>query len=607
MDDNTVLFVIGDHGMTLTGIITYIYIKNSMRINFIYKFIFFLVGDHGGDSEAEVKSALFAYTKTEFIPSELVHGKNSVKQIDIVPTISAILGIPVPFSNLGSIILDALPTVTDSLPYENWQYSLLLLWSNVKQVTDYILNYSDGSNQFHDDKISVIRQKFEILSHRVLSISNERAFKSFAKDAQNYISLVRQMCEDVWVQFDSQLMSRGLCLLIFLIFAIHIIFNGLEISRISEIMDSSFVVNAYSFMLITTCVCYIISFLFNDINLVLTIFLTTSVISYVLFAILIVQNWEAIALNFHEGAKEYTFATRTVRYLLFLSICVLFSNSYVVEEGQILSFLLITIVLIAIYDACSHMKPEKLTFNSIRMKLLILGIVLTVLIRLSHFYFRCRPEQMNCLVLDIKILSIDKTTCIVALISMALLTTLTRIWLQHCGNLVGFSPSVLISRYCPTILVVFIGGFWVLKQMPQNTKTIHFQVDMLPLSIYAVSAIALILYWVRPLCVYLLPKSKPAAPSIYGRNNIIPQLFNHLKVSYQKSRTDPNEDVPIVCGLGTVYSSVFINVGLLASLPLALLHGVVLSPSLLLLFAICLVLASILGVMRYETAKNLGN
>lgn len=473
-------------------------------------------------------------------------------------------------------------------------------------MTDYILNYSDGSNQFHDDKISIIRQKFEILSHRVKSISNEMAFKSFAKDAQAYISLVRQMCEDVWVQFDSQLMSRGLCLLIFLIFALHILFNGLPISRLSEIMDSSFVANAYSFMLITACGCYIISFLSNEISLGLTIFLTTSIISYVLFAILIVQNWEAIALNFHESFKEYTFATRSLRYLLFLSVCVLFSNSYVVEESQILSFLLTTVVLILIIDTCTNMRQEKLAFNSIRMKLLMLGSVLMILIRVSNFYFRCRPEQTNCSILDIKVLSIDKTTCIVALISMALLTTLTRIWLKYCGNLVGFSPSVLISRYCPTILVVFIGGYWVLKQMPRSSKTTPWQVDILPLSIYTVSVIALILYWMRPLCVYVLPKSKPSAPSIYGRNNIIPQLFNHLKDSYVKSQNAINDNIPIVCGLGTVYSSVFINVGLLTCLPLALLHGVVLSPSLILLFAICLLLSTILAIVRYEAAKNLG-
>ena len=40
MDDETILFVLGDHGMTRTG-------------------------DHGGDSEDELNAALFVYSKTQ--------------------------------------------------------------------------------------------------------------------------------------------------------------------------------------------------------------------------------------------------------------------------------------------------------------------------------------------------------------------------------------------------------------------------------------------------------------------------------------------------------------------------------------------------------------
>lgn len=46
LDDKTVLFVLGDHGMTRTG-------------------------DHGGDSDDELDAALFVYSKTPLVDNHL--------------------------------------------------------------------------------------------------------------------------------------------------------------------------------------------------------------------------------------------------------------------------------------------------------------------------------------------------------------------------------------------------------------------------------------------------------------------------------------------------------------------------------------------------------
>lgn len=56
MDDETTLFVIGDHGMTNTG-------------------------DHGGDTQDEVNSMLFAYSKKYTFLTE--SGKTSMDQVRI--------------------------------------------------------------------------------------------------------------------------------------------------------------------------------------------------------------------------------------------------------------------------------------------------------------------------------------------------------------------------------------------------------------------------------------------------------------------------------------------------------------------------------------------
>ncbi len=107
IDEKTLLLVFGDHGMTD-------------------------IGDHGGDSKLEVETLLFLYSKKSFFKSvnkifiikshvkaevakegynffiflKKTNEITSVKQIDLTPTLALLLGIPIPFSNLGIVILD---------------------------------------------------------------------------------------------------------------------------------------------------------------------------------------------------------------------------------------------------------------------------------------------------------------------------------------------------------------------------------------------------------------------------------------------------------------------------------------------------------------------
>ncbi|KAG5919596.1 hypothetical protein E4U42_006476 [Claviceps africana] len=90
IDDGTLLVVMGDHGMDDRG-------------------------DHGGESDDEVEAALWMYSKAPVFgrtsPQDAVPPANakirSVNQIDLVPTLSLLLGIPVPYNNLGRPIEEA--------------------------------------------------------------------------------------------------------------------------------------------------------------------------------------------------------------------------------------------------------------------------------------------------------------------------------------------------------------------------------------------------------------------------------------------------------------------------------------------------------------------
>lgn len=90
LDDETLLIVMGDHGMDSKG-------------------------DHGGESDDEVEAALWMYSKKGIFgrmpgsPLEppLTAKERPVAQIDLVPTLALLLGLPIPFNNLGAPIKEA--------------------------------------------------------------------------------------------------------------------------------------------------------------------------------------------------------------------------------------------------------------------------------------------------------------------------------------------------------------------------------------------------------------------------------------------------------------------------------------------------------------------
>lgn len=90
LDDDTLLVVMGDHGMDPKG-------------------------DHGGESDDEVQAALWMYSRKGIFgrtdPAYVTPPQNAkirpVDQIDLVPTLSLLLGLPIPFNNIGKPIEEA--------------------------------------------------------------------------------------------------------------------------------------------------------------------------------------------------------------------------------------------------------------------------------------------------------------------------------------------------------------------------------------------------------------------------------------------------------------------------------------------------------------------
>ena len=82
MDQETMLVVVGDHGMKQDG-------------------------NHGGGSKEEIETVLFTYSKHRLMdepPQEVC------SQRDIASTLSIILNVSVPINSLGNIIASSIPS-----------------------------------------------------------------------------------------------------------------------------------------------------------------------------------------------------------------------------------------------------------------------------------------------------------------------------------------------------------------------------------------------------------------------------------------------------------------------------------------------------------------
>ncbi|RZF45632.1 hypothetical protein LSTR_LSTR010583 [Laodelphax striatellus] len=583
MDKDSILFVIGDHGMTMTG-------------------------DHGGDSEPEVTAAMFVYSPGNVLLSPDFESEtsstNKVRQVDIVPTLATILGVPIPFSNLGSVILNVIPVASNiSDIASNWKVAASAVWANIKQVTLYMQEYSKGNSQFSPEKLEKYLERYHKMRMQMENLVTPYELDKFIMESQDYLRSLRHMCEEVWVQFDSFSMSRGLVIVFLTLAFTFLLVDGIPGDRFQSIIGGKLLYFAYSAVFLS--IVFVIGLKHFDMitHIETSLYFATGTSSIIIMAVTVVHHWPSIAGNWYGMSKTSDWLHFASRIIILLSIVGVFSNSYIVEEGSVITFLLLTLVWFSVLEV----KPEKAkkqkvadTFSvksivgSARGKVMMLAMLLSVLVRVSTRYWRCREEQMQCM--PNKRLISNSSQCLVTILCLAVLITACRICLRSLGNLVGFSPTVFVSRYAPTISVVSLGGYWILHALPLETQGklfVPWQLRLLPRTVVLTALGGLLVLFVRPLSVYHLTNS-----TIIPTDNVVPALFHQLKELMVRRTGGDVKGYPVVFGLATVYSATFLNAIVFLSLLGALLLGQSTVVSIVLLLVTLILLAAISAILR---------
>jgi GPI ethanolamine phosphate transferase 3 subunit O len=352
VEDDTLLVVMGDHGMDAKG-------------------------DHGGDSPGEVEAALWMYSKRPAFGRLDHHGDRSVAQIDLVPTLSLLLGLPIPFNNLGG-------PIPNTFLRENTTYKPLASAARVTagQIRRYQEMYKESGKvdlgpQFAqqwgpaEDQWAVM----QTWSDRRATPEWEAMYQTFRKMQDDNLT----NCRRLWARFDPESMIAGVAILLGSIAALGG-YLGLvvvetvpdEVPFFSWGMVGGMVRNA-GFLLVPVFVKF-------GGCLWAAAALTGGAIGFVGDA------WRRLRHRFgekHFSAWDYLSITVTVVHAAIFT-----SNSFTIWEDQIMHFLLTTIsITLVISTLRQQSSPDKVTGT-------MYAIIFTVLVRIAAYSQLCREEQM---------------------------------------------------------------------------------------------------------------------------------------------------------------------------------------------------------------------
>ncbi|CCH45050.1 putative membrane protein [Wickerhamomyces ciferrii] len=355
IDDKTLLVVMGDHGMDRTG-------------------------NHGGDSLDELEAALWLYSKKNSfhqLNDKSVYdisngGKNyrSVNQIDLVPTFSLLMGLPIPFNNLGKPIEEA---------FDSKDTFKLASYLTMEQIQ----RYRYHSTSLKDDEL--INNKYKELKN----IWNQGDPKGiFAEKVLEYEYESLERCKDLWARFDLLSISIGIILLAFSL-VLLVIYSKLIPSVVITQLTEEIVPATIAMVCIFTVIFIAISVILKPSFLSLLWFSLLGAAIGIIFGFLIpILDRYSIKWLFTSLLDKFSglWSLIAISFMV-LHAAIFGSNSFTIWEDKITSYFLITFGFLS---AVKSLDAQKKVDRVMGVYHSVLFMITTRLVSLSTI---CREEQ----------------------------------------------------------------------------------------------------------------------------------------------------------------------------------------------------------------------
>jgi phosphatidylinositol glycan class O len=193
-------------------------------------------GNHGGGTEDEINAALFVHFSPAcgYMPLDLTpqtgskyiqEAFQSIHQIDLVPTISILLGLPIPYANIGGIA----PSL---LGLDGIQETAAALALNAAQVWRYFTVYSSTANKLPDlpeleERLQeAIRVYKQALAHPKAGDDSNLYYKACGL-FKIFLLEASELGHRVWTRFDTVGMTlAGVIILVALILCLASLYMG---------------------------------------------------------------------------------------------------------------------------------------------------------------------------------------------------------------------------------------------------------------------------------------------------------------------------------------------------------------------------------------------
>ncbi|XP_064608437.1 LOW QUALITY PROTEIN: GPI ethanolamine phosphate transferase 3-like [Liolophura sinensis] len=617
MEEDTVLFVMGDHGMTRTG-------------------------DHGGDSQSELEAGLFIYSPAQITATPLPKDPSqygTVSQIDLVPTLSLLLGVPIPFSNLGTVMMELFNHCpwwkTGNSKIKQTYHSLKALRLNAYQVNGYLEAYKPLAGDLDVGQLEKLQKLFihseadlqNLLTAMVKNNDNrdvERRMQILEDHYFTYLMELNHCAEKTWAKFDMGSVYLGLTVVFVSVagtvallvltntgqetvsWKMYLCVGGCLVITVFGVVQKSYMSNSS------------MPFILGTFDLLVFVFMV--------FAVMNMSQKKKEGHTDSDSGKMAdivklpkldTLISCVVCFLTFVSY---FSNSFVVYEDKLMTFLTQTLLVVLSFFAAADIfyrekaadidrreksGPQKRPHNFDVIKLLthpscmtlILAVLMMICVRASSVFHACREEQVNCEISAfLEPLSESNSRNARYMFSIACLVITvfsSRLWLRHFGNLNGNSFPVLCARYAIPAAAVCLALHWALTGLPAKIldSLEPWQQVALPRAAYFLLGLCLVAILFSPLCIYKLPTTNDHEFQLYpglSRNQIIPSLFSHVKQNFrQQLANQKSEDKPpVVYGLGSMYSASIVFLVTVCCLLISLLLGDGMSPSVFLMLLV---------------------
>jgi phosphatidylinositol glycan class O len=213
LDDSTLLVVMGDHGMDTKG-------------------------DHGGESDDEIEAALWMYSKKEVFgrsqPAYATPPANAktrpVAQIDLVPTLSLLLGMPIPFNNLGKPIEEAF-IGRKGADYENLAIVNRLTAAQIHRYQDEYAKARGLDESARATSLALWRAANHAWTSLGKSKSNSAQVKTAYEAFGAYQRDTLSVCRALWTRFDIPRMLSGVTILASTLVVLALYARGLQGDR----------------------------------------------------------------------------------------------------------------------------------------------------------------------------------------------------------------------------------------------------------------------------------------------------------------------------------------------------------------------------------------